>query len=60
MDLDICGFYLFLLPANYVSRVSEDGQGIGVEGSDLVLIINFLTSLDLPYFTQVFGCGFAS
>ena len=34
--------------------VSDDRQGIGIEGSDLVLTIQ-LTFQDLPYSTVVFG-----
>ena len=30
--LDICDFYLILWPGYYISKVSVDGQGIGVDG----------------------------
>ena len=43
--LDICGFYLVSF-GQIISRVSDDGQGIGVDGLDLVLTIQ-LTPQDL-------------
>ena len=39
-------FHLLLWPGYYTSRVSDDGQGIGVDGLDLVLTIQ-LTPQDL-------------
>lgn len=55
-SLDICGVYLLLCPGYYTGRVSVDGESRDVDGSDLVLTIQ-LSSLELPYSTQVLGCG---
>ena len=46
--LDICGLYLFLWPGYYKSRVSDDWQGLSVDGSDLVLTIQ-MTFQDLCF-----------
>ena len=45
--LDIC-LYVLIWPGYYTSRVSDDEQGIDVDGSDLVLTIQ-LTSQDLIF-----------
>ncbi|KAL4009395.1 hypothetical protein ACER0C_003247 [Sarotherodon galilaeus] len=58
--LDLGGFYLLLWPAYYSSRVPDHGQGVGVDGPDLVLTVQ-LTPQDLPYPLQVLGgCSFPS
>ena len=48
--LNICGFYRLLWYVYYTNRVSDDGLDIGVDGSNLFLIIQ-LTSQDLSYST---------
>lgn len=52
--LDVHGFWLFLSPACFFSRVSEGHQGLGVDCLWLVFPIQ-LTSQDLPYSLQIFG-----
>ena len=46
--LDISGFHLLLWWSYYTSRVSNDKQGVSVDGLDLVITIQ-LTSQDSPY-----------
>ena len=55
--LDICGFSLLRCSGYYTSRVSYNGQGVGVDGSDLVQTIQLTSQTYLPYATKVFSGG---